>query len=442
MNRWTGSTVFAALLMALILPGCPEEQKVDEQQALVDLAMEARQEALGLLEAAEVQASQETFQRAYRHALDAVSAEGNISRPDLLNTLAELCCQLGRWSPDYLGRAVRYCHMALAAGPGWGLPYYNLGLAYEWAGLYADSVRAYEMFFETVPSDQFPPDVWEGLKDNLVRALFRQAGEILKEDRIGAEGRARVVLEKAYALRPIPSSAPQIHQALTEINAMHERQTREAVDAGDGLEIVRIHARFGFPVPAETALQRYKDTSGSNSAVRFVEARYVRELAGTPESNRQAADIYLDLLTRGEMVVHAAAGYGRTLLALGEGDQALERLADFPNPTAELRRTLILLRIDRIKRLPISDAEAAAAEFERISELMLTGGLGIFDRAQLYWATAIAALNREDADQLENVIGAYQQRFPQDPRVAILDAELKQLRGIPVEEVFAEVGNE
>jgi len=441
MNRWTALTALAALLLALILPGCPEEQQVDERQALVDLAMEARQEALGLVEAGNIQAAQETFHRAYRHALDAVSADGALSMPDLLNTLAELCCHLGRGSPDYLGRAVRYCHMANVAGPGWGMPYYNLGLAYEQAGFYSDAVRAYEKFFEAVPSDQFPPEVWENLKENLVRSLFRQAGEILKGDRIGAEGQARVVLEKAFALRPVPASAPQVHQALTEINAQHERQTRVAAEAGDGLEIVRIHARFGFPVPAETALERYKATSGSNREVRFVEARYVRELAGTPEGNRKAAEIYFELLSRGEMVVHAAAGYGRALLALGEGEKALDRLADFPNPSADLRRSLILLRLDRIGRLPAEDSEAADAEFEKVAELM-TGGLELFDRAQLYGATAIAALSRDDPDRLEKTIRVYQKRFPQDARVAIFDAELKMLRGIPVEEVFAEVADE
>ncbi len=441
MNRWTVPTALVALLLALILPGCPEDPPVDERQALVDLAMEARQEALGLLEVGNVQAAQETFHRAYRHALDAVSADGAMSTPDLLNTLAELCCQLGRSSPEYLGRAVRYCQMAIAAGPGWGMPYFNLGLAYEGAGLYADSVRAYEKFFEEVPSDQFPSEVWESLKENLVRSLFKQAGEILKDDRIGAEGRAREVLEKAFALRPVPASAPRVHQALTEINVQHQRQARAAAEAGDGLEIVRIHARFGYPVPAETALQRYKDTSGSNRDVRFVEARYVRELAGTPEGNRKAAEIYLELLSRGEMVMHAAAGYGRTLLALGEGEKALDRLADFPNPSADLRRTLILLRLDRIRRLPSDDREAVGAEFDRVAELM-TGGLEVSDRAWLYWSTAIAALNRGDADRLEETIRVYQKRFPRDPRVVILDAELKRLRGIPVEEVFAEVADE
>ncbi len=433
MNRWTAPIALAAMLLALVLPGCPEEEPVDARQALIDLAMEAREEALELIEAGNNQAAQETFHRAYRHALDAVEVEGATPMPDLLNILAELCCQLGRWSPEYLGRAVRYCHMAIESGPGWGGPYFNLGLAYQRAGLFSDSVRAYERFFEMAPSEHRP----EGLDQNLVRALFLQAGEILREDRIGAEGQARAVLEKAFSLRPNPAGAPQVHRVLTEINERHAREIRAAADAGDGLEVVRVHARYGYPIPAETALLMYKDTSGSNRDVRFVEARFVRELAGTSESLALAAEIYLDLIARGEMVVHAAAGYGRVMLALGEGEKALLRLGDFQNPTAELRRVLVLLRLDRISRMPAGDERSAPEEFAKIEELM-TGGLEVYERARLYFATAVGALEREDPEQLEKIIRSYQNRFPRDPRVAVLDAELKKLRGIPVEEVFAE----
>jgi tetratricopeptide (TPR) repeat protein len=438
MNRRTAPVALAALWLALLLPGCPEKEPVDARQALVELAMESRREGLALMAEGNSQAAQESMTRAYRHALDAVTAEGAMARQDLLNALAELCCQLGRWSPAYLGRAVRYCQMAIETGPGWGLPYVNLGLAYEAAGLYDDAVRAFDRFFELAPREQFPDDMWESLQDNLVRALFLSAGEIMREDQIGAEGRARAVLERAFALRPAPSSAPQVHNALAAINAEHQRLTRAAAEQDDGLEIVRIHARFGFPVPAETALANFKATSGSNRDVRFVEARYVLELAGTPESLRRAAEIYLDLLSRGELVVHAAAGYCRTMLALGEGEKALERLGDFPNPSSELRRALILLRLDRIAGLPAEAHEAAAAEFDKIAELS-TGGLEVFDRARLYWLSALTALDRKDAERMESIIRTYQIRFPQDPRVAILDAELQELRGIPVEEVFAEV---
>ncbi len=433
MNRLTAPTALAAMLLALLLLGCPDEEQVDARQAQINLAMEARGEALQLLAAGNSQAAQETLYRAYRHALDAVEVEGAMSTPDLLNILAELSFQLGQWAPDYLGRAVRYSHMAIESGPGWGVPYLTLGLAYERAGLFRDSVRAYERFFELVPSEHVP----KGTDANLVRALFMLAAEILREDRIGAEGQARVVLEQAFALRPNPKRAPQVHQLLTKINKLHAAEIRVAVEAGDGLEIVRIHARYGYPIPAETALQMYKDASGSNRDVRFVEARFVRELAGTPESLEQAAEIYLDLISRGEMVVHAAAGYGRVMLASGEGEKALARLGDFPNPTAELRRALVLLRVNRISRIPAEDSQAAAEEFATIEELM-TGGLQVQERARLYFAVAVAALQRDDPEQLEKIIRTYQTRFPQDTRVAILDAELKMLRRIPVEEVFAE----
>ena len=437
MNRLTAPLVLAALLLS----GCPDEKPVDDRQALVELALETRREGLELLNEGNQQAARESLDRAYRHALDAVIAEGALSRPDLLNILSELCCQLGRWSPEYLGRAVRYARMAIESGPGWGPPYMNLGRAYEQAGLYAEAVRAYERFFELAPRDQFPDGAWEELEDNLIRALFLEAGEVLREDRVGAEGRARKLLERAFALRPAPASAPQIHSTLAGINSEYERLVRAAADEGDGLEIARLHARFGFPVPSETALQLYQDTSGSNRDVRFVEARYVRELAGTSESLRQAAESYLDLISRGELVVHAAAGYCRTMLALGEGQKALDRLADFPNPSAELRRALILLRLDRIARLPVDDREAADADFDEIAELM-TGGLEVYDRARLYWLSAITALNRGDPERMESIIRTYQKRFPQDPRVAILDAELRGLRKVPVEEVFAEVKDE
>ena len=171
MNRWTAPTVLAAMLLALVLPGCRDEEAVDARQASMNLGLKAREEALGLVEQGNYQAAQETFHRAYRHALDAVEVEGATSMPDLLNMQAELCCQLGRWSPDYLGRAVRYCRMAIEGGPGWGPPYFTLGLAYQRAGLFSDSVRAYERFFELVPSEHVPA----GSDQNLVDAVLPAA---------------------------------------------------------------------------------------------------------------------------------------------------------------------------------------------------------------------------------------------------------------------------
>ena len=50
MNRWSAATALVAVLLAVVLPGCPEEEQVDARQALVDLAMEARGEALTLLD--------------------------------------------------------------------------------------------------------------------------------------------------------------------------------------------------------------------------------------------------------------------------------------------------------------------------------------------------------------------------------------------------------
>jgi hypothetical protein len=115
----------------------------------------------------------------------------------------------------------------------------------------------------------------------------------------------------------------------------------------------------------------------------------------------------------------------------------LPRIEKLENLTAELRTILVLLTLDRVEKLPAEDVEAADLLFAKIEEQM-TGDISISDRSSLYWSAGLVALKRGSEEQLKNIIRRFQRRFPRDPRVSILDAELRMLRNIPVEDVFAE----
>ncbi len=149
------------------------------------------------------------------------------------------------------------------------------------------------------------------------------------------------------------------------------------------------------------------------------------------EAWERAARDYREMMGRGERIPHASAGYGRALLALGRGEEALQRLQGFPTPSADLRRTLILLRLDRLRRLPPDAKEAAGAEYDRIRDLF-DGGLDPRVRADLLLELGDVAYRRKDRDRLAFAIRQFQSRFERDPRVVVLEAGLQSLSGAPL----------
>jgi tetratricopeptide (TPR) repeat protein len=429
-------TMWPALMsmFLLLLAGCPGEKKApDTRVEILRRARAACGEAQALRQEGRTQAGEETLRRAYRLALDAVGKEGEPPLHEVLTLLSEICGRLGELSPAYLGKAVQYGRMTVERRPDWPPIHLSLSIVYQEAGLFDESIRAFEEFRRLSPGGEVPA----GTDTVLVRAYLLKAMDILREDRVGAEGQARVVLEQAYALRPNPSGAPEVHGLLEKMGQEYQREANAASQAGDYLELCRVHARFGFIVPAETSLQRSRDEKGTDADTRFAEARYVREMKGDPESLKRAEQLYLDMIRRGEKLPHALAGLGRILLSEGRGEEVLPRIEKLENLTAELRTILVLLTLDRVEKLPAEDVEAADLLFAKIEEQM-TGDISISDRSSLYWSAGLVALKRGSEEQLKNIIRRFQRRFPRDPRVSILDAELRMLRNIPVEDVFAE----
>ena len=416
------------LALCLAAAGCDgDAPPPSERRIAFDAAVTAWREGGEFFLAKENDASRESFFRAHRLALGALDREGEPSDAVIDNLLANVCCELGQYAPGYLGRAARYAERALATDPEWPQALFSLGLAYQRMGL---SLKAAEIY-EGLLARLVPGETREGVVNNLIEVLLRYASRTLREDRLGAERRAREFVDRAWVVRQDASGNPA-SEFREKLMQAYAEQANAAVKERDQLALARVHARFGEDVPANEALTFARNALGRTLEVRWTEARFVEELAGTPESLAAAAKHYDELMGRGERIAHAAAGFGRVLLALGRGEEALQRLKDFPAPTAELRRALVLLRLSRIAAIEPDRREEATPEFEAIDEL-LVGGMEEWDRADLLLRVASEGMRLADTGRVSRTIREFQKRFPRDPRILVIDAGLQKLAGEPTD---------
>jgi len=435
MRRWGALCLAAALAV-----GCGRDEAPDPREEAFMASVEAVQEVREL-ERRGLPPSRETLRRAYDLGLAALRLDGKRPRVELLSHLSNVCLELGRDSPEHLARAVRFADHAIREAPGWIVPRFNLGVAFARAGLLEKSAREFraclrmreDLLRENPGSRIEDPGAREGLK----AVLVAQANRALARDRVDAELSALRAAEEAWKLDPDAGRNRQAYELLARLNQDYAARANAAIERGDDLETARIHASFGHFVPALEALDRARRRLGRTGEVRWVEVRYLEELEGGAESLARAVSHYEDLITLGERVVHASAGLARCLRASGRGEEAFERLHDFPEPSPELRRELVLLRLDRLRALGVGDAGRADEEFRGIEEL-LRGDLDPEDRATSMLEVAGVALERGEGERLTELVREFLRWYPQDRRIVVLQAGLAELSGEPIDPSMAE----
>jgi hypothetical protein len=139
------------------------------------------------------------------------------------------------------------------------------------------------------------------------------------------------------------------------------------------------------------------------------------------------------MIALGQRPADAAAGMGRVLHRLGRIDEGIEKLADYPGMSSEMRRVLILLRLARIQSLEKTAMTAAEEQYTLIFEEM-AGGIDPVVRADLLCHLAAVAIAREELTWAVRAIRELQRRFERDLRAIVLDAWVEDARGAPIEE--------
>lgn len=422
----------ALLALALLLSvACSEKDPVDPVAAAYRAAVRVGEEAAGLRKDGKEAAAQETFRRAWdrmREVLPLVperSDRGGIARPDVLNQLSWLSVELADSSPVWITRAVRYADRALASAD-WALPHLNRGLACSRAGLHGRAVKEIEHGLSLLPEKERP-----SREPMLRQALYNEASSLVRSPGPGDAAAARRLLERAWDLKPDAAANAPVFRALAALQERFEAEADAAQEAGDWLELARIHAEYGFPEDAERYLVRARNDTGRTEEVRWIAARYVNEIPGTPEGLAAAARIYEEMIGRGERLPQTTAGWARVMRKLGRIGPALERYGEMPEPGALLRAELVRLRLESIRSMPPDAKAAAEKEFARIDDLFL-GGLDPEDRAELLVSAAFLAADRGAEERLRGWIREFQSRDPNDLRATILEARLEELAGAPL----------